>query len=70
MRQSDEETLSLMQKQRVVLEPDPGKNRKKGLGDRLRWKCTVRLECRQSSEWFMIACLHMFNGNTHCNPLV
>ena len=27
-------------------------------------------ECRCASEWFMIACLRMFIGNTTRNPLV
>jgi len=30
----------------------------------------VRPECRRASDWFMIACLHMFIGNTNHNPLV
>ena len=54
----------------VVSEPDPRKNWKEGLGDRLGWKCTVRPECRHTSDWFMIACLHAFIGNTNHNPVV
>jgi len=54
----------------VVSEPDPRKNRKDGLGDRLRWKCTVRPECRCTSDWFMIACLCVFIGRINCKPLV
>jgi len=51
----------------VVSEPDPRKNRKEGLGDRLGRKCTLRPECRRASDWFMIACLCAFIGNTNCN---
>jgi len=54
----------------LVLEPDPRKNRKEGLGNRLGWKCTMRPECRHASDWFMIACLCVFIGNTNRNPLV
>ena len=54
----------------LVSEPDPQKNRKEGLGNRLGWKCTVCPECRRTSNWFMIACLHTFIGNTNRNPLV
>jgi len=54
----------------VVLEPDPQENRKGGLGDRLGRKCTVRLECRCTSDWFVIACLRVFIGNANCNSLV
>ena len=54
----------------LVSEPDPRKNRKEGLGDRLGRKCTVRPECRRASDWFMIACLCAFIGNTNRNPLV
>jgi len=43
---------------------------KEGLGNRLGWKCTVRPECRYTSDWFMIACLRPFIGNTNCNLLV
>ena len=38
---------------RRVCEPDPRKNRKEGLGDRLARKCTVCPECRRTSDWFM-----------------
>ena len=48
----------------------PMENRKEGLGDRLGWKCTLRPECRRASNWFMIACLCTFIGNTNCNSLV
>ena len=48
----------------------PSENRKEGLGDRLGRKCTVRPECRHASDWFMIAYLHAFIGNTNRNPLV
>jgi len=34
----------------VVSEPDPWKNQKEGLGDRLGWKCTMRPECRRASN--------------------
>jgi len=34
----------------LVSEPDPSKNRKEGLGDRLGWKCTMRMECRCASD--------------------
>jgi len=54
----------------LVSEPDPRKNRKEGLGDRLGRKCTLRPECRHASDWFMIACLCAFIGNTNPNPLV
>ena len=54
----------------LVLELDPRKNRKEGLGDRLGRKCTVRPECRCASDWFMIACQRAFIGNTNCNLLV
>ena len=43
---------------------------REGLGNRLGRKCTVHLECRRTSDWFMIACLRPFIGNTNCNPLV
>ena len=49
---------------------DPQKNRKEGLGDRLGRKCTVCPECRCTSNWFMIACLRTFIGNTNHNPLI
>ena len=52
------------------MEPDPRKNRKEGLGDRLGWRCTLRLECRHASDWFMIACQRAFIGNTNHKPLV
>jgi len=48
----------------------PSENRKEGLGDSLGQKCTVRPECRCASDWFMIAYLHAFIGNTNRNPLV
>ena len=54
----------------VVSEPDPRKNWKEGLGDRLGRKCTVRPECRHASDWFTIACLCAFIGNTSRNLLV
>jgi len=54
----------------LVSEPDPRKNRKEGLGDRLGRKCTLRPECRCASDWFMIACLCAFIGNTNRNPLL
>jgi len=54
----------------LISEPDPWKNQKEGLGDRLGSKCTVRPECRHASNWFMIACLRTFIGNTNHNPLV
>ena len=44
----------------LVSEPDPWKNQKEGLGDRLERKCTPHPECRYASDWFMIACLHAF----------
>ena len=34
----------------LVSEPDPRKNRKEGLGDRLGRKCTLRPECRRASD--------------------
>jgi len=43
---------------------------REGLGDRLGWKYTVRPECRHTSDWFMIACLCAFIGNTNRNPVV
>jgi len=52
------------------LEPDPRKNRKVCLWDRLGRKCTVHPDCRRTSDWFMIACLRAFTGNTNRNPLV
>ena len=52
---------------RVVLEPDPWKNWKEGLGDRPGWKCTMHSECSHVSDWFMVACLCAF---INCNPLV
>ena len=54
------------------MEADPRKIRKdlEGLGDRLGWKCTVHPECKCASDWFMIACLHAFIGNTNRNLLV
>ena len=52
----------------LVSEPDPQKNQEEGLGDRLGWKCTVRLECRRAYDWFIIACLCAFIGNTNHNP--
>ena len=33
------------------------------------WKCTVHPEFRCTSDWFMIACLRVFIGNTNHNPL-
>ena len=54
----------------LVSEPDPWKNRKDGLRDRLGQKCTMRPECRRASDWFVIACLCAFIGNTNRNPLV
>ena len=54
----------------LVSEPDPWKNQKAGLGDRLGRKCTVRPEYRCTSDWFMIACLGVFIGNTNRNPPV
>jgi len=39
----------------VVSEPDPRKNQKEGMGDRLGQKCTVCPECRHTSGWFIIA---------------
>ena len=54
----------------LVSEPDPQKNWKEGLGNRLGWKCTVCLECKRTSNWFMIARLHTFIGNTNRNLLV
>jgi len=54
----------------LVLEPDPRKNRKEGLGDRLGQKCTLRPECRRTSNRFMIACLCVFIGNITRNPLI
>ena len=54
----------------LVLEPDPRKNRKEGLDNRLGWRCTVHPEYRHTSDWFMIACLRVFIGNTNCNLLV
>ena len=53
----------------MVSEPDTQKNLKKGLEDRLGLKCTGP-ECRHASNWFMIACLHVFIRNKNCNPLV
>jgi len=49
----------------LVSEPDPRKIRKEGLGYRLGRKCTVRPECRRTSDWFMGACLCVFIGNTN-----
>jgi len=37
----------------LVSEPDPRKNRKGGLGDRLGRKCTLCPECRLACDWFM-----------------
>ena len=57
----------------VVLQPDPLKNWKEGLGDRLGWKCTVRPECRHASDWFhdcMPTAVRVFIENTHRNTLV
>ena len=30
----------------------------------------MRPGCRRASDWFMIACLCVFTGNTNCNMLV
>jgi len=46
----------------LVSEPDPRKNQKDGLGDRLGWKCTALPECRCASDWFMTGCLRAFIG--------
>jgi len=54
----------------LVSEPDPRKNQKEGLGDRLGRKCTVRPECRHASDCLMIACLRTFIGNTNHKLLV
>ena len=53
-----------------VSEPDPQKNQKDGLGDRLGRKRTMHPECRHASDWFMIACLHVFIGIINLNLLV
>ena len=53
----------------LVLEPDHCKNRKEGLGDRLGRKCTVCLECRCTSDCFIMASTRAFNGTTNCNTL-
>jgi len=53
----------------LVLEPDHCKYQKEGLGDRLGWKCTVRLECRHTSDCFIVAFTGAFNGTTNCNTL-
>ena len=49
----------------VVSEPDLRKNWKEGLGDRLGWKCAMYPECRHASDWFIIASLRAFIGNTN-----
>jgi len=54
----------------LVSKSDPRKNRKESLGDRLGWKCTAHPECRDTSNWFLIACLCVFIGNTNRNSLV
>ena len=54
----------------IVSEPDPLKNWKEDLGDRLGWKCTLCPECRCASDGFMIACQCAFIGNTNRKPLV
>jgi len=41
-----------------------------GASYRLARKCTLRLECRRASDWFMIACQRAFIGNTNRKPLV
>ena len=43
---------------------------REGLGDRLGWKCTMHLEWRHTSDWFMTACLRVFIGNTKHSPLI
>jgi len=52
---------------KLVSESDP---QKEGLGYRLERKCTLRLECRCASDWFMIVCQRVFIGNTNCKLLV
>jgi len=47
----------------------PSENWKEGLGDRLRQKCTMRPECRRTSNWFKIEFTHAFNGTTNHNML-
>ena len=37
----------------LVSGPDPRKNWKEGLGDRLGRKCTMRPACRHTSDWFI-----------------
>ena len=54
----------------LVSEPDPQKNQKEDLGDRLGRKRTMHPECRRASDWFMIACLRTFIGNINLNLLV
>jgi len=44
--------------------------RQEGLGDRLGQKCSVPMECRCASDWFMNTCLRVFMGNINRNPLL
>ena len=41
----------------VVSEPDPRKIEKEGLVNRLRWKCTLCLVCRHTSDWLLFSIL-------------
>ena len=43
----------------------PSEKSERGSGRQAGQKCTMHPECRRTSDWFMIACLHAFIGNTN-----
>jgi len=66
---SNAQMINIWSRSDISLGTRPSENRKEGLRDRLGQKCTAP-RMQASSNWFMIACLRMFIGNTNCNLLV